>query len=230
MLPLAAAILAEIMDVVSSPTAISSDNGIREGILYKMLNHQLRRQDPFIAACKDLADQTARFPEHADKLMKWMDPIFDGESEEDNRLRFASCMLSDIGWQRHPDFRAEQAFDNVLFGRFSALDHRGRAIVALAIYLTYGGPIDGERSHIARIVLDRSSILTARRIGAALRLGQRMTGGTANPLEYTSLSVEGRDLTLHIPQRYMGLAGVSVQGRFDILCSLTDKIGKIRIA
>jgi exopolyphosphatase / guanosine-5'-triphosphate,3'-diphosphate pyrophosphatase len=228
-LPLAAAILVEIMEVVSTPCAVSSDNGIREGILYKMLNHQLRRQDPFIAACKDLADQTARFPEHADNLMKWMDPIFEGESSEDNRLRFASCMLGDIGWQGHPDFRAELAFDRVLYGRFSGLDHRGRAIVALAIYLTYGGPFSGDRAHIARAVLDGESILTARRIGAALRLGQRMTGGTARPLEHTSLRLDGRKIVLGIPEEYKGLAGVSVKGRFDTLCNLTDRVGKIRI-
>lgn len=217
LLPTAASVLSAVLSKTNSSKAISSDNGIREGILYKMLNHKLRTQDPFIAACKDIADQTGRFPEHASKLMQWMDPIFSGESDEDKNLRYAVCMLSDTAWQGHPDYRAENAFEEVFHGRFTGIDHRGRAMVALSLYINYGGPYKSNFAKSAKSILSTEDKKKAHIIGLALRLGQRLTGGTSHPLTYTKLEMSSDKIRLILPRRYFDLAGEIVIGRLNAL-------------
>ena len=222
LVPTAASILEAVLSKTNSSNVVSSDNGVREGILYKMLNHKLRAQDPFIAACKDIADATGRFPEHASKLMKWMDPIFVGETQEETRLRYAVCMLSDSGWEGHPDFRAEKAFEEVFHGRFTGIGHRGRAIVALALYINYGGPYKSDVAKSAKVILNNEDKKKAQIIGLTLRLGQRLTGGTSHPLTYTQLKIDKKNVSLILPVRYFDLGGEVVMGR---LASLAKNLG-----
>ncbi|MCK5041776.1 MAG: hypothetical protein KAR62_05755, partial [Sphingomonadales bacterium] len=229
LLPTAAIVLSHVLNETQSSEVISSDNGIREGILYKMLNHKLRKQDPFIAACKDIADATGRFAEHASKLMAWMDPVFKNETDADNRLRYACCMLSDIGWEGHPDYRAEKVFEEVFHGRFTGINHRERSIVALAIYVNYGGPLKGKSIKQACEILNDQDQQKARIIGEAIRLGQRLTGGTSNPLKYTNLEIAGGKLCLVLPAKYFDLAGKVVMGRLkDLGAALKLKTEVIR--
>jgi exopolyphosphatase/guanosine-5'-triphosphate,3'-diphosphate pyrophosphatase len=223
LLPTAALVLNAVLKQTNSVEVISSDNGIREGILYKMLNHNLRKQDPFLAACKDIADQTGRFPEHASKLMSWIDPIFQNENPDDNRLRYACCMLSDIGWEGHPDYRAERVFDEVFYGRFTGINHNERSIVALALYFIYGGPKKGKIIKSACKILSEQEQISAQAIGNAIRVGQRLTGGTSNPLAYTILEVNDDELNLIIPEQHLELAGKVVMSRLKDLGSVIKK-------
>jgi hypothetical protein len=41
------------------------------------------------------------------------------ETAEERRLRHAACLLADIGWRAHPDYRGEQ-------GEEHGPSHRGR--------------------------------------------------------------------------------------------------------
>lgn len=227
LLPTAALVLHKVLEHSGCTEVISSDNGIREGILYKMLNHNLRKQDPFVSACKDIADRTGRFPEHAAKLMKWMDPVFENENAEDNRLRYACCMLSDIGWEGHPDYRAENVFEYIFHGRFTGIDHRGRALVALALYVNYGGPLSAKPVKHARAVLNEQDQVQAQLIGEAIRLGQRLTGGTSNPLKYTSLKLSKNKVSLVLPANYFDLAGKVVIGRLKDLAKVLKRDSEV---
>ena len=46
-------------------------------------------------------------------------------------LRHAACLLGDIGWRAHPDYRGEQSMNIIAHGAFVAIDHPGRAYLAL---------------------------------------------------------------------------------------------------
>ena len=45
-----------------------------------------------------------------------------------------ACLLSDIGWHAHPDYRGIQSLNLVAHGNFVGVDHPGRAFLALTVY------------------------------------------------------------------------------------------------
>ena len=53
------------------------------------------------------------FAEHAGELCRWTDALFHrpgpAERTRSARLRRAACLLSDISWRAHPDYRGEQS-------------------------------------------------------------------------------------------------------------------------
>ena len=42
------------------------------------------------------------------------------ETGEERRLRHAACLLADIGWRAHPDYRGEQSLNIIAHGGFPA--------------------------------------------------------------------------------------------------------------
>ena len=52
-------------------------------------------------------------------------------------LRTAACHLSDISWNDHPDYRAEQAYIRVLHLPAPGMSHRERAILAMTLAYRY---------------------------------------------------------------------------------------------
>ena len=52
-------------------------------------------------------------------------------------LRIAACHLSDISWNDHPDYRAEQAYIRVLHLPAPGMSHRERAILAMTLAYRY---------------------------------------------------------------------------------------------
>ena len=70
-----------------------------------------------------------------------------GRNRGRRRLRHAACLLADIGWRAHPDYRGEQSLDIIAHGGFAGVDHPGRAYLALAVFYRHVGlVIDDELS------------------------------------------------------------------------------------
>lgn len=224
-LPIAALVLEEVVDRLHSPAIISSAYGLREGLLYSTLPERFKAEDPLLAACRMEAELEGRFPEHANALMHWMDPVFRAnEAETDQRLRCAACLLADVAWRGHPDFRAERALDASLFGNWVGIDARGRAMIGTALYVCYGANIEGRVGAIVRPLLSRNDLDAAIAWGLALRLGQRLTGGTARPLSDSTLRRSDGRLVLSLEAKHSGLYGEVVARR---LKSLADHLGLI---
>ncbi len=210
---------------------IASAHGLREGLLFDDLDSKTRAQDPLIAACRDEAALEGRFPEHGDILMRWMDPLFArAESPEDRRLRLAACLLSDVAWRGHPDFRAQRAIDASLFGNFVGIDSRGRIMVALTLNAAYGG----DRSppmlqQLVQTMLSKTDSKMAQSWGLALRLGQRLTAGTARALEESALASKGDDLVLTLSNAHAPLYGEVVDRRLKALAEALKLKAKFRV-
>ena len=122
--------------------------------------------------------------------------------------------LADIGWRAHPEFRAERGLDAGLHGNWPAIDARGRAMIAHALYVNFGGT--GREAVITRLCRPED-IALAERWGLALRLGQRLSGGIGRPLQATRLWVDGATLKLTIPQDDAALYGEIVERRLKML-------------
>ena len=222
-LPVATLVLGQLVQRLQSTAVINSAFGLREGILYQSLPARIRRQDPLLAACRMEAALEGRFPEHADALMTWMEPVFgDGESEGDRRLRHAACLLADVAWRGHPDFRAERALDSSLFGNWVGIDGRGRAMIGTALYVCYGASIGERLLRHVRSIVTKDDLALAERWGLALRLGQRLTAGTARPLADSRLFTNGTQLVLALTREHADLYGEVVDRR---LRNLAERMG-----
>jgi exopolyphosphatase/guanosine-5'-triphosphate,3'-diphosphate pyrophosphatase len=213
----AAALLAALLKHLRSEEMIVSAFGLREGLLYGALDPERRAEDPLIVATRDEGRRHGRFPEHGDLLDAWIAPLFAGDEPTEARLRHAACLLADVGWRANPEFRAERGVEIALHGNWVAIDARGRAILAQALFTSLGGG-----TNMPDPLLALAPVADLRRAtvwGLAMRLGQRLSGGLAGPLQRSRITDDGEAITLHIPPDDLSLYGDAVERRHSALAN-----------
>jgi exopolyphosphatase/guanosine-5'-triphosphate,3'-diphosphate pyrophosphatase len=199
---------------------IVSAFGIREGLLFHELPKAERVLDPLIVGAREAGAGLGRFAQHGDLLDQWIAPAFDDDARC-ARLRLASCLLSDIAWAAHPDFRAERGIDMALHGNWVAIDAPGRVMLAQALYCNFGGGRVLPYDRIAALATP-GELKRATAWGYAMRLGQRLSGGVAAGLKHSRLVREGETLRLEVDQANHPLVGEIVERR---LKSLANALG-----
>ena len=211
----AAALLAVLVKELRASTTIVSAYGLREGLLHGALDPTTRALDPLIVAVRDEGERAGRFPEHGTLLDEWIAPLFAGDAAEAARLREAACHLADVGWRANPEFRAERGVEIALHGNWVGIDAEGRARVAQALWTSLGGAMTSP-APLLRLA-GPEALAQATRWGLAMRLGQRLSGGLAGPLQRSRLSADGEALRLHLPSADRGLYGEAVAKRHAAL-------------
>jgi exopolyphosphatase/guanosine-5'-triphosphate,3'-diphosphate pyrophosphatase len=214
-MPQATSLLRHLCDILRPKELVVSSFGIREGLLYHDLDSKVRARDPLIEAARDAGRGLGRFNEHGALLDRWIGTIFDDQPWA-ARLRLAACMLADIAWQSHPDFRAERGVDMALHGNWVGIDGPGRVMVAQALFSNFGGAGSFGDYQVAALCspdeLERASAW-----GLAMRLAQRLSGGVATALENSQLSIRRGVLRLHLPHGDEALYGETVERRLRTL-------------
>ena len=222
-LPHANLLLRAVVDTLKPSILIASSFGVREGLLYDDLDEKTRRLDPLIEGAREAGAGLGRFPQHGDMIDQWITPIFD-DTPALARIRLAACLLSDIAWAAHPDFRAERGIDMALHGNWVAIDAPSRVMLAQALYSNFGG--DGfPYPDMAALTWD-GALRKARQWGLAIRLAQRLSGGVAAPLRNSSLAVEDDKLVLRLPRVEKELLGEIVERRLKTLANALGKSPK----
>lgn len=214
----ASALLAVLVKELQSKSLIVSAYGLREGLLFGALPERVRREDPLIAACREEADVQGRFPEHGELLDRWIAPLF--PENTDGRIRLAACLLGDTGWRANPEFRAERAFETGAHGNWVGIDARGRVLLGQALFTAFGGGTSSLRA--LSTLVSESDFRRAIRWGLAIRLGQRLSGGAAAPLQRSELRIDGGALTLRLPAQDRALYGDAVEKRFRQLAAALE--------
>jgi exopolyphosphatase/guanosine-5'-triphosphate,3'-diphosphate pyrophosphatase len=216
-LPYAAAALAALIEAARPRQVVFSAWGMREGQMLELLPPAIRQQDPLISACESRTERSGRFAPHGQEILTWMTPLFRDEREAERRLRLAICLLSDIGWNEHPDYRAEHSFHRVLRVPFPGLSHDDRAEMALAVLVRYGGDEDARMVAPIRVLLDEARRRRARIIGLALRLAHSLSGGAPGLLPQTRLRQADKELVLELPADSGIFLSEAVERRFGRL-------------
>jgi len=216
MLADAAALLAVLVRQLGSSGMIVSAYGLREGLLYRSLPREVRALDPLICATREEGVRQGRFPEHGDLLDRWIAPLFADEGVADARLRHAACLLADVGWRAHPEFRAERGLETALHGNWVGVDARGRAMMGRALYTSFGGA--GTLDIVNRLC-PADDVARADRWGLAMRLGQRLSGGVAEALEASRLGLSREGLVLTLAAEDGALYGEPVERRHKALAA-----------
>ena len=225
-LPFAALVFERLLRIAQPSTVVFSAYGLREGLLYSLLPPEVQREDPLLASAGDWARRFARMGDSS-LLMAWTAGLFAGEDDNAIRLRHAACLLSDVGWSDHPDYRAEHAYLRILRYPFPALDHDERAFLALAIHARYAGTIEAPVTAGGRLLVSEGQGLKALVLGLALRLAHTLSGGATALLERTSLKVSGERLVLTLPEDGSVPSGEAVQRRVDSLAKALNRKGDI---
>jgi len=239
-LPYGALVLERLLEQMQPSAVDFSVFGIREGLLYSLLSETERRKDPLLSFCADYARQRSRSADHAVELCGWTDALFEPpgprESEEERRLRHAACLLSDISWRAHPDYRGEQSLILIAHAALGGIDHPARVFLALASYFRHigtSGDADAEAkdnlSERLKAIVSKKLYKRARIVGAAIRAAHMLSIGRAGIIDETPLSYEGNKLVLTVPKAYAALDGERLQRRFATLAGLLEREPEIRV-
>jgi len=221
-LPYAAMALAALLELAGPREVVFSGFGMREGQMLELLPEDLRHQDPLISACESQAERTGRFAIRGRELLDWMTPLFASETDEQRRLRHAVCLLSDIGWSEHPDYRAVHAYHRVLRIPYAGLTHEARVQLALTVLVRYNGDVDDPMVAPVHNLLDDAELERARIVGLALRLAHTLAGSAPGLLSQTQLKVTKTRLTLELPKDRAVFLGEAVERRLRTLARAMD--------
>ena len=232
LLSYAALVLEHVIRVAQPKTIVFSTYGVREGLLYDKLAPAERAKDGLICAAQTLNQLLSRSARHAEELIAWSDRFVRiaklRETEEDRRLRHAACLLSDIGWRVHPDYRGEQTVNLITNGNFGAVSHQGRAFLALSVFYRYAGlNEENEAPALVRSLVPPAMIERARVLGAAFRVAHLISAARPGVLPATHFRSKGRKLMLVFEHRMVDLVADRVGSRFKQLARLVGRSGAI---
>jgi exopolyphosphatase/guanosine-5'-triphosphate,3'-diphosphate pyrophosphatase len=233
LLPYGALVLEQIVRSMKPSEIVMSALGVREGRLYDLLDDTEKARDPLIAACEELAYLRSRSPRHVHELFPWTSAVFEAlgldETDEERRLRHAACLLADIGWRAHPEYRGEQSLNLIAHAAFIGIDHAGRAYLALANFYRHEGLIDEQLSPRIRELGSTRIIERARALGATLRVAYLISGAMPGIVSRTRVEARGKQLTLVLPADLSALPGARVMRRLGQLAKLAGMDGGVEI-
>ncbi|MEQ9448864.1 MAG: exopolyphosphatase, partial [Rhodospirillaceae bacterium] len=170
------------------------------GQFYKALPESIKKQDPLLSLAAEISRSAGRDPATGQETFDWITPLLSDETAQQKRLRLAACLLRDVWWTEHPDYRAEQAFLRVLRLPFLGLGHEDRAGLALALFYRYATMPTEPIIEQAHALLDESRIQRVKTVGLALRLAYALSGGGLGVLGKTSLLIKPGKLVLSLPK------------------------------
>lgn len=224
-----AMVLREIVDRMKPSKIVVSAQGVREGYLYSRLARAEQKQDPLISACEELALLRARSVDHAHELVEWTGKTFEllgvDETEDEARYRAAACLLADIGWRAHPEYRGSQSLNIIAHASFIGVDHPGRAYIALVGLYRHEGVFneDAVGDTMRRLAPPRYHE-RARLLAALLRVVYMFSAAMPGVIPRLKWEKRGIDtLALVIPADLVGLYGERPIGRLSHVARLTSR-------
>jgi exopolyphosphatase/guanosine-5'-triphosphate,3'-diphosphate pyrophosphatase len=171
LVPLAAEVLTRLVSTFKPKDIAISSYGIREGMLYEQMPQRLRDRDPLIEACRFAEAKDARMPGFGKLLYAFIHPLFKSLPASRRRLIKAACLLHDVSWRAHPDYRAETCFDNATRANLGGLKHSERVFLGLALLHRYSNKREGTRFADLYELIDETEQRNAEILGKAMRFG-----------------------------------------------------------
>ncbi|TRD16675.1 Ppx/GppA family phosphatase [Palleronia caenipelagi] len=228
LVPLAAQVLKIIIRIFKPRELAISSYGIREGLLYEQMPTLLRERDPLIEACRWAEAQYARQPGFGRALYHFIKPLFGDHMPARQRLLRAACLLHDVNWRAHPDYRHEACFDSITQSALGGLDHAERVMLGLALLHRYKGNRSGTRFEAVSSILSEREIHDAEVMGRAMRFGAMFSGEA--PLAHGRMQwfPKRKHLELRLADDAQDLFGEVAQARFEALAGTLGATTEIK--
>ena len=223
-----AAVLQEVIQAARPSRIVLSALGVREGFLYSLLSPEEQRLDPLISAAEELALLRARSVSHARELVDWTGQSFAvfgiDETEAEARYRRAACLLADIGWRAHPEYRGTQSLNIIAHASFIGVDHPGRVFIALANLFRHEGLFDEAVAPELRTLAPPRYLERARIVGALLRVVYLLSASMPGVIPRLRWEVQADgSIDLVMPRDLEALNGERPAGRLAQLARVTGK-------
>lgn len=233
LVPFGAAALAEVLKTGNFAEIVFSALGVREGYLFGMLDEDEQAIDPLIQGAEELSVLRSRSPAHANDLIEFTEQYQSAagtkESPEEKRLREVACLLADIGWRAHPDYRASQSIDSVAYSSLMGVDHPGRSFLAQVIAVRYDG-LKSKAAHALAPLGSPELTKRARLLGALFRVAYPMTAAMPGILPRIRFEVAENTLSLVLPSDLAFLDADHLRNRLGHFAGVADlKESKVEI-
>jgi exopolyphosphatase / guanosine-5'-triphosphate,3'-diphosphate pyrophosphatase len=175
----------------------------------------------------------SRAPGHGEELFAWTSQLMKSthleETPEEERLRHAACLLSDVGWRAHPDYRGEQSLNLIANAAVIGVDHPGRAFLALAASYRHLSGDQEVGPHLRSLVparmLDRARIL-----GAAMRVAYIVSAAMPGVLPRAPMVCQKGKVLLTLAPDLASLNSDRLQNRMKQFSRLIGGDPEIRAA
>jgi len=218
LVPYAAEVLAGVLRVLKPREIAVSSYGLREGLLYEQMPQVLRARDPLIEAARFAEAKDARVPGFGKVLFRFIRPIYTRTSESRLRLIKAACLLHDVSWRSHPDYRGDVCFDYATRANFGGLSHPERIFLGLSLMHRYKSTRTAEaRFENLVAMMDPDDVKAAEILGRAMRFGAMFTAQKADHMGTLRWHPNRKRLVLSIGPQAMALYGEVAQARFAAL-------------
>ena len=185
-LPFGALVLDRLIRRMQPRQVVFSVFGIREGLIYSLLPPHEKIRDPLHQLLRRLCARCGRALSNMRRsCAAWTDQLFSDpafeETADERRLRHAACLLSDVGWRAHPDYRGEQSVNTIAHAGLGGVDHQGRIFLALSVFHRHETPkiTASSLSERLRSLVSKRVQRRARIVGAAIRAAHMLSIGMA---------------------------------------------------
>jgi exopolyphosphatase/guanosine-5'-triphosphate,3'-diphosphate pyrophosphatase len=230
LVPLAAEVLSRVIKTFRPKEIAVSSYGIREGLLYERMPEVLRARDPLIESCRASEAASARLPGFGRVLYKFISPLFSRASDRRRRLIRACCLLHDVSWRAHPDYRAEICFDNATRANLGGLTHSERVFLGLALLHRYRNKREGTPFEALAPLLNEDDTRQAEVVGKAMRFGAMFSAQDSGLMGTLKLYPKKGELQLTLPKGDgEALYGEVAEARFKSLAASIGAQPLVRI-
>ncbi|SFL24028.1 exopolyphosphatase / guanosine-5'-triphosphate,3'-diphosphate pyrophosphatase [Shimia haliotis] len=229
LVPLAIEVLKGVLRRFKPRDIAISSYGIREGMLYEQMPDHVRSRDPLIEACRFAEAKDARLPGFGRSLYKFILPLFKTANEDKKRLLKAACLLHDVNWRAHPDYRAETCFDTTTQANLGGLRHSERVFIGLSLLHRYRNRREGTRFEDIYELIDDKAKKEAEVLGKAMRFGAMLWMQNREDMGELYWRPKKRELHLKLPPATGALYGEVAEARFMSLCRALEATPKVKI-
>ena len=227
LVPLATIVLKALIRRFKPKDIAVSSYGIREGMLYEKMPQELRERDPLIEACRFVEAKDARLPGFGKVLYDFVIPLFPRAGWQRKRIIKAACLLHDVSWRAHPDYRGEVTFDYATRANLGGLKHSERVLLGLALYHRYTNKTS-DRFAPHESLLDTVKMKEAEVLGRAMRLGAMLWINADQAPGRIKWKPKKRELTLQLTEEARPLFGEVAEVRLAALTTALNATSKVK--
>lgn len=230
LLPLATEVLRKLLQVFNPKNIYISSYGLREGVLFEQMPDDLRASDPLIEASRHLERTNSRETGFGRKLFYFLMPLYRNAPPERLRLIRAACLLHDVNWRAHPDYRSESCFDTATRSNLGGLNHQGRVYLGLALMNRYKNSGVNSRMTPLLTLLSEEDIRQAIMLGRAMRFGAMFSAEAPEAASELRYYPKRKVLELILRPSRKDLFGEIAEQRFQSLAKTLGVTAQLRIA
>ncbi|NDD34480.1 MAG: hypothetical protein EBZ23_13810 [Rhodobacteraceae bacterium] len=227
LVPYAAEVLHRLLKEFKPADIAISSYGIREGMLYEVMPDDMRAADPLLAACRFVEEKDARVPGFGDRLYEFVTPLFADAEEDFQRIIRAACLLHDVSWRAHPDFRANLCFETATRSNLGGLKHWERVFLGVSLLHRYRNKREGSPYSDLFPLLSDTQIEQAEILGKAMRIGAMLWVKDNKKRAALNWNETTRELVLELSQKNADLFGEVCAARLGSLASTLNASSRL---